>query len=65
MSGVDSALCFMLKLNSPVFEDGHANALSVTNQVSLLENPVPQGGSWWRRGGGGAWNRKTTESGVF
>lgn len=39
--GVDSALRFVLKLNSSVFEDGLTNALSVTSQVSLLENPVP------------------------
>lgn len=41
MLGVDSALRFVLKLNSSVFEDGLTNALSVTSQVSLLENPVP------------------------
>ena len=33
-----------LKLNSPVFEDGRAKTPSVTSQVFLLENPVPQGG---------------------
>lgn len=42
MLAVDSVLCFGMKLNSPVFEGGHTNALSITNQVSLLENPVSQ-----------------------
>lgn len=41
----------MLKLNSPMFEDGCANALSVTGDVSLLENPVSA--SWGSTGGVG------------
>lgn len=36
MLGVDSVLCFVLKLNSPVLEDGPSNVLPVTSQVSLL-----------------------------
>lgn len=34
--GVDSVLCFVLKLNSPVLEDGPSNVPPVTSQVSLL-----------------------------
>lgn len=36
MLGVDSVRCFVLKLNSPVLEDGPSNVPPVTSQVSLL-----------------------------